>query len=398
MRISWIVHLTVGAVILWSGTGAVSGAKEPSQSPIAETLEEKQRILKQLKQEIDEKRHATEGLTVEEQSLLQLVEDLDRRLVRLHREHDTINKALKKKDQQLYRIDQEISELRTRLRDQRSAVLARLRRLYMEGRFGYVKALLGSTNQIQVQRRMDYLSAISQKEYDLIERYRADRERLEHVKGQRAGAREDLRTDKDAIEQNLLEIQEIKGEKRLLLANVSRRKAAEQLALEELEQSKRDVDGRIQKLLKQLEQRQAESRIRPQRHSQGSLPWPADGEVISFFGHQKHPTFDTYVQRKGIEIRTKEGSAIRAVSAGTVAYADWLKGYGLVLILDHGNGFFSLYAHASTLMVEEGDTVKIGQVVGETGQTGMAGENVLYFELRKGTEPVDPIVWLARRP
>jgi septal ring factor EnvC (AmiA/AmiB activator) len=103
------------------------------------------------------------------------------------------------------------------------------------------------------------------------------------------------------------------------------------------------------------------------------------------------------VQRKGIEIRAEEGSAIRAVMAGTVVYADWLKGYGQVLILDHLNGFFSLYAHASKLLVKVGEHVPSGQVIGETGDTGLTGENTLYFELREGADPVDPLVWLAKR-
>ncbi len=83
---------------------------------------------------------------------------------------------------------------------------------------------------------------------------------------------------------------------------------------------------------------------------------------------------------------------------GAVAYADWLKGYGLVLIVDHQNGFFSLYAHASKILTKVGVEVQAGQVIGETGDTGMTGENTLYFELRDGAEPVDPMLWLAKRP
>jgi septal ring factor EnvC (AmiA/AmiB activator) len=164
--------------------------------------------------------------------------------------------------------------------------------------------------------------------------------------------------------------------------------------------------SRIDSLLKELEQRKRAQQAQPSRpHARrdgaqpgrGALPWPADGEVVSQFGRQRHPTFATYIERKGIEIRTDEGSAIRAVMPGSVAYADWLKGYGLVLILDHQNGFFSLYAHASKLLAKVGDQVQTGQVIGETGDTGMAGENMLYFELREGAEPVDPMPWLAKR-
>jgi septal ring factor EnvC (AmiA/AmiB activator) len=155
--------------------------------------------------------------------------------------------------------------------------------------------------------------------------------------------------------------------------------------------------------LRDLETRRRAMAMRPPtspavpRGIKGALPWPADGKVVSFFGRQKHPTFNTYVQRKGIEIRTAEGSFIHAVMPGAVVYADWLKGYGLVIILDHANGFFSLYAHASKILAKVGDQVGEGQPIGETGDTGMTGENTLYFELREGAEPVDPLNWLAKR-
>ena len=98
-----------------------------------------------------------------------------------------------------------------------------------------------------------------------------------------------------------------------------------------------------------------------------------------------------------IEIKTTDGSSIHAVMPGNVVYADWLKGYGLVIILDHANGFFSLYAHASKILTTVGSQVESGQPIGETGDTGMTGENTLYFELREGADPVDPLQWLVRR-
>jgi septal ring factor EnvC (AmiA/AmiB activator) len=179
---------------------------------------------------------------------------------------------------------------------------------------------------------------------------------------------------------------------------LTQEKESYERALQELERSA----ARIDSLLRELEQRRRAAAARPPSASlpkgvKGGLPWPAEGSILTYFGRQKHPTFNTYVQRKGIEIRTVEGSAIHAVMPGTVVYADWLKGYGLVIILDHANGFFSLYAHASKILTSVGAVVASGQAIGETGDTGMTGENTLYFELREGAEPVDPLQWLARR-
>ncbi|MFN3680785.1 MAG: murein hydrolase activator EnvC family protein, partial [Nitrospira sp.] len=205
---------------------------------------------------------------------------------------------------------------------------------------------------------------------------------------------------KDSVEKQLADIQSLHKQKRAYLVKITQEKESYDRVVEELERSASRVDG----LLRELEMRRKALAMRPPASApaaasvgRGTLPWPVEGQIISFFGRQKHPTFNTYVQRRGIEIRTKDGSPIQAVMPGTVVYADWLKGYGLVIILDHGNGFFSLYAHASKILVSVGDQVAAGQPIGETGDTGMIGENTLYFELRRGAEPIDPLQWLAKR-
>jgi murein hydrolase activator len=233
----------------------------------------------------------------------------------------------------------------------------------------------------------------------LLGTFRADMGRMEQAERQRAEARAGMVVYKANIEKKLSDIRVLQKEKKIVLAKITHEKDSFTRAVEELERSAARVDS----LLQDLETRRRAIPVPPSLPSplahgvRGTLPWPADGKVVSFFGRQKHPTFNTYVQRKGIEIRTAEGSLIHAVMAGSVVYADWLKGYGLVIILDHANGFFSLYAHASKILAKAGEQVVEGQPIGETGDTGMIGENTLYFELREGAEPVDPLHWLAKR-
>jgi septal ring factor EnvC (AmiA/AmiB activator) len=269
----------------------------------------------------------------------------------------------------------------------------------MGGRFGYWKPLLASDSYGDFQRRLQYLSAVSERDYTLMGMFRTDMARMEQAERQREEARVGMLSYKQTTEKQLAEMKSVKKEKKVYLAKITHEKESYEHALQELERSA----SRIDSLLRELEQRRRAAAARPQtggtalRGVKGALPWPADGSIISFFGRQKHPTFNTYVQRRGIEIKTIEGSAIHAVMPGSVVYADWLKGYGLVIILDHENGFFSLYAHASKILTTVGAQVGPGQAIGETGDTGMTGENTLYFELRQGAEPIDPLQWLARR-
>jgi septal ring factor EnvC (AmiA/AmiB activator) len=367
--------------------------------PITDKIEKERKALNQLKDQIEETRKQADEAGKKRESLLQGIQTLDERVLHYRQAHQEISRKLRKKDQEIEVINTQLAGLRVSVRERQDAILARLRVQYMEGRFGYWKTLLASDSYGDFQRRLQYLSAVSERDYALMGTFRADMTHMEQAERQREEARVGMLSYKQSTEKQLAEMKSVKKEKKVYLTKITHEKESYEHALQELERSA----SRIDSLLRELEQRRRAAALRPPtgaiapRGVKGALPWPADGSIISFFGRQKHPAFNTYVQRRGIEIKTVEGSAIHAVMPGSVVYADWLKGYGLVIILDHANGFFSLYAHASKILVTVGAQVGAGQAIGETGDTGMTGENTLYFELRQGAEPLDPLQWLARR-
>lgn len=375
-------------------------AKKEKNDPLAQKIERQRQALEKIQEEIKEKKKSSEQAEKKMESVLESIQELDASLMKSRLERQEIGRKLKQKDQELEDINAQLASLRGRVGERRKSILARLRIQYMEGRMGALKVLLAADSYADLHRRYQYLSAVSRREYDLLRDYQNDVGRLEQVERQRATARDAMLSLKGETEHKLGEIQEGKRRKNLFLARITDEKESYDRMVLELERSA----GRVDTLLKELiEQRTklATAQIR-QRGGKahallGQFLWPAEGEVVAHFGRQKHPQFNTYVQRKGIDIQAAEGSGIRAVMAGTVAYADWLKGYGLVAILDHANGFFSLYAHASALVVKAGEHVQAGQTIGATGDTGMTKEHTLYFELREGAEPVDPLIWLAKR-
>lgn len=390
---------TSSYVIVVSLLGVWTVAPAAGADPITEKIERERKTLEQLKDKIEEKRKRADEAEKKRESVLQGIQTLDERLLRHRQDRQDISKKLRKKDREIEEITEQLGAMRASIQERRDAILARLRVQYMEGRFGYVKALLAADSYGDFERRRQYLSAVSQKDYELLGTFKADVARMEQAERQRAEARAGLMAFKESIERKLVDIRSLQKEKKVYLTKITQEKDSYNRAVEELERSASRVDS----LLRELETRRKALAMRPPtapalpRGTKGALPWPADGQVISFFGRQKHPTFNTYVQRKGIEIKTTEGSFIHAVMPGTVVYADWLKGYGLVIILDHANGFFSLYAHASKILAKVGEQVAEGHPIGETGDTGMIGENTLYFELREGAEAVDPLHWLAKR-
>lgn len=389
----WCRSYSIGALVIALCSPAIVSADS-----INDKIDKERKTLEQLKDQIEEKRRQADEAGKKRESILQGIQTLDERHVRYRQSQQEISRKLRKKDQEIEAINAQIARLRDGVQVRQEAILARLRVQYMEGRFGHWKPLLASDSYGDFQRRLRYLSAVSARDYGLIETFKTDMANMQEAERQREAARVGMLAYKRTTEKHLDEIKTVKKEKKLYLAKLTQEKESYERALQELERSA----ARIDSLLRELEQRRRAAAAKPPSGSlpkgvKGGLPWPAEGSVLTYFGRQKHPTFNTYVQRKGIEIRTLEGSAIHAVMAGTVVYADWLKGYGLVIILDHANGFFSLYAHASKILTSVGAVVASGQAIGETGDTGMTGENTLYFELREGTEPVDPLQWLARR-
>jgi septal ring factor EnvC (AmiA/AmiB activator) len=393
------IILTALIGLLLGPTWMASPGYAERKDSYRDKIEQERKNLEKLRGSIEEKRKQAGEVEKKRESVLQGIQSLDERLVRYRQDHQETKKKLKQKDREIEEMNNQLSALEDSIAVRRAAIATRLRVQYVEGRFGHLKSLLASTSYGDFQRRFRYLSSVSQREFDVMDTYRKDAKRIAEVERDREEARRRILAYKMKTEQKLAQIQDLKKEKRIYLARITQEKESYDRAVEELERSASRVDG----LLRELEARRRAAAQRVPggigglKALRGSLLWPADGQVVSHFGRQKHPTFNTYIQRKGIEIRAAEGSIIRAVLPGTVVYADWLKGYGLVIIADHANGIFSLYAHASKLLTEVGARIEAGQTIGETGDTGMTGENTLYFELREGAEPVDPLLWLSKR-
>ena len=383
-----------GLLFLMSQTGWSANS-----STIKEEINQERLRLDQLKQEIAETQKKAKRIEKKHGSVLKTIEKLDRQLYDQKKERNRINQQIKEKDQELANLSTKIAELGKDVQTRQSSISARLRILYMEGRTGYWKTLFAADSFTDAAHRMDYISWVAQREHQLVRQFQEDLSNLQLLNEQQTSAREELLRLQGETQQTIQKVSGLKRQKRTVLTSLSKEKDSHERMVEDLRRSAEQVD----KLLKELDQRfqLAQSRMRqpPGRlPSLGSLLWPVEGKVVSHFGRQKHPNFDTFVNKKGIEIQAKEGSPIHAVSSGKVVYADWLKGYGLVVIVDHTNGFYSLYAHASKILVAEGNSVANGQVIGETGETGVTEEGALYFELRKGTTPIDPLKWLTKKP
>ncbi len=198
------------------------------------------------------------------------------------------------------------------------------------------------------------------------------------------------------------ELAKVRNRRASFLKSVRRETKKQDRLLEEINISKRQLERRVKKILESEQARRAKaakaskaSRVPASAHV-GQLVWPVRGKVLRRYGRQKHREFNAIVYSPGIEIAARQGSQIKAAAKGRVVHADWLKGYGRVMIVDHGSGFYTVYGHLQDFLVKEKQEVKRGMAIGTVGNTGYTGEPSLYFEVRVKGRDKNPMHYLSR--
>ena len=407
----------LGGVLLIVTAGPALGATEGKAPRAQESRERLREVQRELGRERDKVKEAGQKEAALARELARLEQDLKQKTQALQ----GLEAKLRDSNQRIARLSQEIASTEGRLTRSRSLLKRRLRAIYKQGRFGYVRMLLSADDFSGASRRLKYLSAVAAQDQRLMQTYSttlADlsrkRAELERFKSEVADAKEKVATTRG-------QIAEEQRKRRVLLASVREEKAGHLAKIKELEISAKDLQALIARLQSEEERQRRLSRAPARREGsrgeapggkeeapdlrddgrferlKGKLPWPAAGSLASTFGRQEHPRFHTVTFNRGIEIVAPEGKDIVAVADGAAIYADWFKGYGRLIILDHGGAYFTLYAHASEILVRPGESVSRGQVIGKVGDTGSLEGSQLYFELRHKGKPQDPLVWLQPR-
>lgn len=283
---------------------------------------------------------------------------------------------------------------RAQAAQERSAprLAARIRAIYENGAAGVLRRLLlpaGGSGSLDALR---YASYLSQRDASQIAAWRAAVRRLSAERSALTATEGRLASLVDRETRSRQELAIARARRASLLEQVRTDKAQHDRAIDEL----RSAADALETLIASAAPDAAEPEL-DVRQFRGVLDWPSDGPVAEGFGSFVHPRFKTVVPHPGLDIDAPEGAPFRSVFDGRVLYAAPLHGYGLTAIVDHGHGIVSVYAHASALLVAAGDVVTRGQELGRVGESGSLRGPYLYFELREGGKPVDPVSWLRRR-
>lgn len=365
-------------------TGAVPARADIAQS--RQRLEAVRQRLQATSRSLKEKETA-------ERSLLRDLAEVQEELTRLSADRASLFRETERIRGQLVRVRRAADDSRQKIAALQERVERRLVALYKTGASGPLRILLSSSSPTEMAQQHHYMSRLVRHDRDLLDTYRQEVRRLEQSLKELAALRKrqaELLAEMEQSRQMLEEAGRLKEE---LLVRVRQDKRVLTARMEEL---KEDA-AKLEALIKKLESAKKGEYIDQNKlmaRQKGSLPWPIRGDVVVGFGSQRHPELGTLFESHGIEIAASGEEPVTAVWDGRVVFADLFKGYGKLIIVDHGGGYHSLYANASRLVKKSGDAVRKGEIL---AYAGYPGTRSVYLEIRHRGAPVDPLAWLAPR-
>ena len=350
-------------------------------------LEEVRERISALKKSMDKSAAARDRLTGELQEAEIEIAEQRARIRELERERDYATRRKQELDAQLARREAELDEEAAELAEQ-------VRAAYMSGSQERIKLLLNQRDPATLGRLMAYYGYLNDYRSANIESVTAAIRELAELRSEVAA--EEARIDNLARERyaELTRLSEAQDRRQELLAGLRQRLASEGQEVERLAAQEKDLSRLIAELTTILSDYPINSED-PFREHKGRLTWPVAGTLLHDFGQ---PRASSQLKWNGVVLAAPRGREVRSVYHGRVAFADWLAGLGLLVIVDHGEGFMTLYGYNETIIKNAGDWVAPGDVIATVGDSGGQSQASLYFELRRGTQPLNPRDWVTKRP
>jgi septal ring factor EnvC (AmiA/AmiB activator) len=329
-----------------------------------------------------------------ERELLERLEAVDRTLTESRSALLESRRRARSASSRLERVESESADLERNLETTQRAMAARAVALYKTGEIGSVRVLFSASSLPELLFRSSTLRTLVSHDAELVARYRRDRDALSGARREASVASRDLEVARVATQRETDRLSLEQASKLQLLSGVRSDRSQERALLIELESAARALEETIATLGQAPRRRNHAAKGLGFDALRGRLPPPVDAKIRSGFGRVVDARFQTETFRKGVEFDAPLGERVRASAMGEVRYAGWFRGYGRIAILDHGDEYFTVYGHLERVDVEVGEWVSAGKEIGVVGETGSLSGPSLYFEVRKGSEPLDPADWI----
>lgn len=323
-------------------------------------------------------------------NLRNLEQEIGKINTRLHQ----LREREKSLETELAELDREAKILKDKLAGQRAALGTQLRNAWMQGDAPGLKVLLNEADPQQVARLMTYHEYLSQDAVARLEAFQQTLGELQDNREQALSARDELTDARRQAETEREDRQRRQAERQETLAALKKDIGERQSELEQLQADRARLEGLVKQVEEAVRTIELPKESTPFKSLRAKLPWPTRGKVVANYGESMA---GGKLRRNGIIIQAAPEDPVKAVHYGRVVFANWLRGFGLLLIIDHGDGYMSLYGQNGGLLKSVGDWVSAGETVALAGNGGEGRLRGLYFEIRHNGKPGDPAQWLQKR-
>ncbi|AOE49035.1 Peptidase M23 [Kangiella sediminilitoris] len=360
-------------------------------TPAAQDKAQAEKELKILKAAISEIQEELEDNLAQQSQAQQKIKSIDKKLAEVTSQLRQTKKRITQANNKLQSLEVEQTEKIALREKQRQRLASQLRSAYIAGRQEYVKLLLNQEDPAKVSRMLEYYRYLNQARIDDIEELQQTLQRLQTIEQDIQSTLITLSDLEEAQVVQQKEQQELKKEQQVALNQLKESYSSQNSRLEKLRKDEQELAKVIRSIEKTLRQFAPKQSLAGLSKFKNKLQWPVKGSVLHRYGSNK---LGNRLKWNGILIGSKEGDPVHAIHHGQVVFADWLRGYGLVVIVDHGKGYLSLYGQNQTLMKSPGDWVEAGEPVATSGGSGGSGQSGLYFEIRYNGRPQNPVAWI----
>ncbi|MCG6541217.1 murein hydrolase activator EnvC [Pseudomonas sp. KSR10] len=377
---------------------------------------ELQKLLKQIEQE--------------KSAVQKQLQTTESEMGQLEKQVDSLQQEIDRSEAELERLNDEKTTLEGARLEQQRLIGIQARAAYQSGRQEYLKLLLNQQNPEKFSRTLTYYDYLSKARFEQVANFNETLNQLAKVEANIEAQQTTLAEQQDGLQERRAQLAEVRQERRQTLAKLDRDFSTRDQKLKARQQEQAQLE-RVLKTIEQTLARQAreaeqerqralaaarEEQVRQQQagrtapapsgpivssaggnfggpfaSAKGKLPWPVDGRLVARYGTPRGG--DARTKWDGVLIGAEVGTQVRAVHGGRVVFADWLRGAGLLVILDHGNGYLSLYGHNQSLLRDAGEIVKAGDPIATVGTSGGQESAALYFAIRQQGRPSDPAQW-----
>jgi septal ring factor EnvC (AmiA/AmiB activator) len=389
--------LAVAVAILCAAGGA--GRAWGQQGDLDERLKAKDAELQKLRQEIADHRKKIEEVEKKEKDIAAYIAKLDKdeRLTRKLLAGISEKEGMLAEQVQALRSDLDYNE---KVYDRRRAILAkRLREMYMDGAHCQWQELLGASDFADLLQRYKFLSTIAEHDASLVEEVRERKTGIARREASITEALAQVTAARREKERELARLNANEKKRKSMLAELKTSKGKYQKRIEQLARAEQELQAIIEELEKERTRAAPEAWEATAEKDfaalKGRMQPPVAGTLVRGFGESKHPEFGTVTFNSGVDFNARTGSPIRAVARGKVDFANRVAGVGNCIVIAHGQGYYTVYMHASKILVKQGSMVSSGDVIAEAG-AGTDGSSPFHFEIRKSKKALNPADWLKK--